>query len=1263
MSENLIPSAEIDGTDSGASMRFISLAPQFDGERHQVYYDLLARALDHDAITNIAVTGPYGAGKSSVLEQLQHDDTYSKRLVQLSLSTIAPQSSVASDTAMEDDVKESSAPSRRVNDIQKEIVKQLLYTTTPEQVSRSRYRRNAVPDTVRNVWSGVLIGSGLWAILLALGVVHPYITTWFDGFWRHVLAYTVLAALLVLASWVAVMIVRSRPTVSATVNAANTTLSLNRATDTYFDDYLDEIVYVFQVTQKDIVVIEDIDRFGDVEIFDTLRALNALLNAAAQLSQNRIVFVYALRDSIFEQVKNASARSGADRPPRDTDHVKRTLTLASRTKFFDVIIPVVPFVSADNARDLMSEAMKSDEFEISASLIRLAARHVADMRLIHNIRNEFEIYRRQLVVPDTRIPGINDDLVFAIVLYKNTHLTDFENIRHKDSSLDRLYRAWRLLVATNLDTTVDDLNTLDAVAEVEKLQHERAATLARSLTDLVDDLNEALPNGIRVDQPSDLGDLDDPAAWADIAAADGIRFGLTAPRTGATNPLWFDADALTRRLGSPINPDTWFLRDTATVTAQKTDLETSVAFLKHHTWQQLSTQPQYTLKSDKLSLSEDETRRLAPKRSDSPPTASDEQTVSTDLTFSDLVDVILTSELARDLVRHGHITADFPDYAARYYGTHLAPGARAYTYRYVDPGVPDFTFSLTTNEVTQILREQGGETDDDADFFTDPSVLNVAIVDHLLQARPAAAATVATQLSVASAQLRDGFLDAYMTHGASPSQLLHTLAQSWDGTLRYAVASTSISNEKRTTVVDELLGALPHSTVVLDADVHDFLRAHYSNFSAVTSPQNVEAARVVLGILDASGIQLEELPLVNETARDVAVEKSMYPVTAANLRALIPSGTIGLDSFRTRPAAYQHLHANLAAFISIAEANPATFRAVADPTALVDVLSDLHDTRPILMTRLINTTPPNAQVPDLESVPPAAWPALAAARRVPPTFANVDRYISVHDIDGSLKLLLNKDKRILDIAKTPPTARAEMAYRILAASDSIPSTLTRATIAASLQPGSLAPENIPPEPGDLPARLLTKKLVLDDPRLFLSTLMTDWDTREKAIGASKAFASFVDPTVLPPAVLPAFIRSRKVKAPQKAVVIRNLSQFIPSMQRSTVRSLAGALINENQQIPLETIAELHAAGAAATQTINLLAPHVDSLSLTDLNRVLSSLGGDYARVVVGGRGRPHFPNDRAHHRVLTRYVGHTLRTLDIQTLKTHGTRIVAHLQR
>lgn len=46
--------------------------------------------------------------------------------------------------------------------------------------------------------------------------------------------------------------------------------------DSYFDKYLNEILYLFENIESDVIVFEDIDRFENNIIFERLREINTL---------------------------------------------------------------------------------------------------------------------------------------------------------------------------------------------------------------------------------------------------------------------------------------------------------------------------------------------------------------------------------------------------------------------------------------------------------------------------------------------------------------------------------------------------------------------------------------------------------------------------------------------------------------------------------------------------------------------------------------------------------------------------------------------------------------------------------------------------------------------------------------------------------------------------------------------------------------------------------------------------------------------------
>lgn len=86
-----------------------------------------------DDVLNIALSGNYGVGKSSVLGRVAED--HDGRVVELSLSTLSP----IGNSKVDDSVPaQARTPTNR---IQQEIVKQLLYREEPKSARASRFRR------------------------------------------------------------------------------------------------------------------------------------------------------------------------------------------------------------------------------------------------------------------------------------------------------------------------------------------------------------------------------------------------------------------------------------------------------------------------------------------------------------------------------------------------------------------------------------------------------------------------------------------------------------------------------------------------------------------------------------------------------------------------------------------------------------------------------------------------------------------------------------------------------------------------------------------------------------------------------------------------------------------------------------------------------------------------------------------------------------------------------------------------------------------
>lgn len=165
-----------------------------------------------------------------------------------------------------------------------------------------------------------------------------------------------------------------------------------------FNHHLDEILYFFQCTTYNVVIIEDLDRFNTTDIFLKLRELNYLLNQS-KIVGRKITFIYAIKDDMF-----------AD---------------SSRTKFFDYITTVIPVISPFNSKEILRKALIAlgHENEVNDDTIKEVAFFIGDMRLLQNIANEYHQYRLRLGCDDAH--KIDNNKLLALIVYKNYYPNDF----------------------------------------------------------------------------------------------------------------------------------------------------------------------------------------------------------------------------------------------------------------------------------------------------------------------------------------------------------------------------------------------------------------------------------------------------------------------------------------------------------------------------------------------------------------------------------------------------------------------------------------------------------------------------------------------------------------------------------------------------------------------------------------------------------------------------------------------------------------------
>ncbi|MDR1469255.1 MAG: hypothetical protein LBT00_08170 [Spirochaetaceae bacterium] len=345
---------------------YYALSPQNDinPENVQTYFDALSWALtnrDAKNIRNIAITGVYGSGKSSMIKTFQEKCKNNKDLkfLNISLATFSNSNGLRSPDGQSEDLQRL---------IELSILQQLLYREKDKVLPDSRIRK-IKRHTGKQV-SCFAIYSLFFLISLA-NVITGY-NNYYPGhiFLQNVLFHrlpidnaSIYFVSLIISIIGSIFLLKNLVRLVYSIKLSklsfqNAEIEIDKdISKSILNHYLDEILYFFEATKYNIVVIEDLDRFEQTDVFTKLREINLILNESQKITRT-IVFVYAIRDDIFKN--------------------------KDRTKFFDFVIPIIPVINKSNSGEFLLTAKHRGIIDISDNVIDDLSLFLDDTRLLYN---------------------------------------------------------------------------------------------------------------------------------------------------------------------------------------------------------------------------------------------------------------------------------------------------------------------------------------------------------------------------------------------------------------------------------------------------------------------------------------------------------------------------------------------------------------------------------------------------------------------------------------------------------------------------------------------------------------------------------------------------------------------------------------------------------------------------------------------------------------------------------------------------------------
>lgn len=419
-------------------------------------------------IKNVAISGAYGAGKSSVLE------TYKRKHPEhgfLHISLAHFQDTTGEDASVNESVLEAK------------ILNQLIHQIPTWKIPQTNFRVKKQVKKRYTIGLAALVSTfvGCLAYLLLFRNISSFIKGLSDGSIKSVLAglfhpYTsiVVAVGCIISTVLGIYwLVWQQKTKNIfhkiTLKGNEIELSATQD-DSFFDKYLNEVLYLFENVEKEVVVFEDMDRFNANQIFERLREVNTLVNMRRRTEQGvgkyiPLRFFYLLRDDIFET--------------------------KDRTKFFDYIIPIVPVVDGSNSYEKIVELLRRGNFlqEFDLRFLQGICLYIDDMRVLKNIYNEFIIYFNRI-----NKTALNCNKMLALTVYKNLFPRDFSELQlgrgfvaalfeHKEDFVEWTVQAMlqeQQELRTRLERAESEhLRTQEEVDEVYNLKVERIKNAAR----------------------------------------------------------------------------------------------------------------------------------------------------------------------------------------------------------------------------------------------------------------------------------------------------------------------------------------------------------------------------------------------------------------------------------------------------------------------------------------------------------------------------------------------------------------------------------------------------------------------------------------------------------------------------------------------------------------------------------------------------------------------------------------------------------------
>lgn len=481
-------------------MKFQKLTPKNDVNLNG-YEEAFNFVFENDDVRNVAISGAYSSGKSSVLEsyKIKHKEN---SFLHISLTHFI--------TPEEENQLEEGLSNNKVSEsiLEGKILNQLIHQIPMNKIPQTSFKAK---QTIR---SKDIMSLAIWVIIFVLGIamlfwapdILAFTKELSDNWVKNILTFLFCPYARIISGIICTICSvrfiykliegQKLKTLFRKISFQGNEIEIFEGQDdSYFDKYLNEVLYLFENVDEDVIVFEDIDRFNETQVFEHLREINNVVNTNRK---KPLRFFYLIRDDIF--------------------------TSKDRTKFFDYIIPIIPVIDSSNSYEQLVIFLGENitDYNLDKSFLQKLSLYIDDMRLLKNICNEFTLYINILNTTD-----LNPNKMMSMITYKNLFPRDFSDLQLARGFVYELFAYKPILIEQTLEKYESNKQEISDRIEWAKkevlISHEELEDAYKAKNDrLSDKYRNKYDNASRTEYATTQNKNKEDKAWRKQAIKDNL---------------------------------------------------------------------------------------------------------------------------------------------------------------------------------------------------------------------------------------------------------------------------------------------------------------------------------------------------------------------------------------------------------------------------------------------------------------------------------------------------------------------------------------------------------------------------------------------------------------------------------------------------------------------------------------------------------------------------------------------------------------------